>query len=87
MKLIVEMGGCCDVVGHGSLPAQAVATGRPAEPDCMEGWKVDCRSNRSLSIFRALREGKRPVTSTVDQNTHDIIWNWLEIRKLKLSTM
>lgn len=37
------------------LPAHAVATGSPVEPDCMEGWKDDCRSKRSLSIFTALK--------------------------------
>lgn len=41
--------------GGGSLPAHAVATGSPVEP----GWKVDCRSKRSLSIFTALQTGKK----------------------------
>lgn len=32
-------------------------------PDFMEGWKVDCRSNRSLSIFTALQtEEKKSIT-------------------------
>lgn len=56
-----------------SLPAHAVATGSPVEPDCMEGWKVDCRSNRSLCIFTALHGGKKkkrwfhPVTLFVQK--------------------
>lgn len=45
--------------GGDSLPAHAVATGSPVEPGCMEGWKVDCRSKRSLSIFTALKTKKR----------------------------
>lgn len=45
----------------GSLPAHAVATGSPVEPGCMEGWKVDGRSNRLLCIFTALQAGKKDV--------------------------
>lgn len=37
------------------LPAHAVAAGSPVAPECMEGWKVDCRSKRSFSIFTALK--------------------------------
>lgn len=48
-----------------SLPAHAVATGSPVEPDCMEGWKVDCRSNRSLCIFTALQGGRKEEKMTV----------------------
>lgn len=48
-----------DVGGDGSLPAHAVATGSPDEPDCMEAWKDDCRSKRSLSIFTALQTEKQ----------------------------
>lgn len=44
-----------------SLPAHAVAAGSPVVPACMEGWKVDCRSKRSLSIFTALWRGNRLV--------------------------
>lgn len=40
------------------LPVHAVAAGSPVEPGCMEAWKVDCRSKRSLCIFTAL-QGKR----------------------------
>lgn len=46
-----------------SLPAHAVATGSPVEPDCMEGWKVDCRSKRSLSIFTALQAEREKNTT------------------------
>lgn len=42
-----------------SLPAHAVATGSPVGPDWTEGWKVDCRSNRSLCIFTALQTVKK----------------------------
>ena len=57
------------------LPAQAVATGRPVDPACMEGWKVCCMSKRSLSIFRALgRKGSSqqawPWTHAVTSRTN-----------------
>lgn len=42
-----------------SLPPHAVATGSPVEPDFMEGWKVDCRSKRSPSIFTALQTERK----------------------------
>lgn len=51
-----------------SLPAHAVAAGSPVVPDCMEGWKVGCRSKRSLSIFTALwTEEKSLVNKSIIQ--------------------
>lgn len=51
-----------------SSPAHAVAAGSPVVPDCMEGWKVGCRSKRSLSIFTALwTEEKSLVNKSIIQ--------------------
>lgn len=48
------------------LPAHAVAAGSPVGPECMEGWKVDCRSKRSFSIFTALEDKQKKCPISKD---------------------